>query len=118
LQDCETVKPAVTAAVQPSHFVQFDHNSSFISRAEADRLKAFAQSVRGKKLSLLAEASTPGSDDYNVQLSERRLRHVVEALVKEGFSPEDLHPTTAIGEQNGKPSAEGRRVTKTVEQSK
>ena len=118
LQDCETAKPAVTAAVQPSHFVQFDHNSSFISRAEADRLKAFAQSVRGKKLSLLAEASTPGSDDYNVQLSERRLRRVVEALVKEGFSPEDLHPTTAIGEQNGKPSAEGRRVTITVEQSK
>lgn len=104
--------------MQPSHFVQFDHNSSFISRAEADRLKAFAQSVRGKKLSLLAEASTPGSDDYNVQLSERRLRRVVEALVKEGFSPEDLHPTTAIGEQNGKPSAEGRRVTITVEQSK
>lgn len=74
--------------------------------------------MRGKKLSLVAEASTPGSNGYNQQLSERRLRRVVEALVKEGFALEDLHPTTAIGEQQGKPSAEGRRVTITVEQSK
>ena len=85
LQDCENSKP--TAAT------------------------AFARSVRGKKLSLMAEASTPGSNGYNQQLSERRLRRVVEVLVKEGFALEDLHPTTAIGEQQGKPSAEGRRVT-------
>jgi len=110
LQDCENSKPTA-AADQASHFVQFDHNSSYMSRAEADRLKAFARSVRGKKLSLVAEASTSGSNGYNQQLSERRLTRVVEALVKEGFSPEDLHPTTAIGEQKGKPSAEGRRVT-------
>lgn len=117
LQDSENGK-TTAAAVQPSHFVQFDHNSSYMSRAEADRLKAFARSVRGKKLSLVSEASTPGSNGYNQQLSERRLTRVVEALVKEGFALEDLHPTTAIGEQQGKPSAEGRRVTITVEQSK
>lgn len=115
LQDCENSKPTVATAVQPSHFVQFDHNSSYMSRAEADRLKAFAQSVRGKKLALVAEASTPGTEGYNQTLSERRLQRVVEALVKEGFALEDLHPTTAIGEQNGKPSAEGRRVTITIE---
>ena len=117
LQDCENSKPTA-AADQASHFVQFDHNSSYMSRAEANRLKAFARSVRGKKLSLVAEASTPGSNGYNQQLSERRLTRVVEVLVKEGFALEDLHPTTAIGEQQGKPSAEGRRVTITVEQSK
>lgn len=115
LQDCENAKPAT---VQPSHFVQFDHNSSYMSREEADRLKAFARSVRGKRLSLVAEASTPGTENYNQQLSERRLTRVVEALVKEGLALEDLHPTTAIGAQNGKPAAEGRRVTITVEQNK
>ena len=115
LQDCENSKPTAATAAQPSHIVQFDHNSSYMSRAEADRLKAFARSVRGKKLSLVAEASTPGSNGYNQQLSERRLTRVVEALVKEGFALEDLHPTTAIGEQKGKPSAEGRRVTITAE---
>ena len=118
LTDCEERQAESPATVQPSHFVQFAHNSSYMSREEAEHLKAFAQSVRGSKLALVAEASTPGTDDYNVQLSERRLRRVVEALVKEGLAPEDLHPTTAIGEQNGKPSAEGRRVTITVEQSK
>lgn len=118
LQDRENAKPAAAIAVQPSHFVQFDHNSSYISRTEAERLKAFAQSVRGKQLSIVAEASTSGSDSYNQQLSERRLTRVVEALLKEGFAPEELRPTTAIGEQNGKPAAEGRRVTITVEKSK
>ena len=88
-----------------------------MSREEADRLRAFAQSVKGQKLALTAEASTPGNNDYNQQLSERRLSRVVEALVKEGFAPEDLHPTTAIGEQQGKPAAEGRRVTITIQQS-
>lgn len=117
LTDCENSKPT-EAAVQPSHFVQFDHNSSYMSRAEADRLSAFARSVKGYKLALVAEASTPGDDDYNSQLSERRLRHVMDALIKEGFSLEDLRPTTAIGEQNGKPDAEGRRVTITIEQSR
>ena len=101
--------------VQPSHYVQFSHNSSYFSREEGDRLKAFARSVRGKKLILVAEASTPGRADYNQTLSERRLAHVVEVLVAEGFAREDLHPQTAIGEQRGKPAAEGRRVTITVE---
>ena len=115
LTDCEERQAESPATVQPSHFVQFDHNSSYMSRTEVDRLKAFVQSVRGSKLALVAEASTPGTDDYNVQLSERRLRRVVEALVKEGLAPEDLRPTTAIGERNGKPAAEGRRVTIKVE---
>ena len=114
LKECEEGKTAVAL----SHFVQFDHNSSFMSRAEAERLKSFAQSVLGRKLSLTAEASTPGEDGYNQALSERRLNRVVEALIKEGFAPEDLHPQTAIGEQNGKPAGEGRRVTITVSDSK
>ena len=118
LSDCEERQAESPATVQPSHFVQFDHNSSYMSRTEVDRLKAFVQSVRGHRLALVAEASTPGTDDYNVHLSERRLARVVEALVREGFDKADLHPQTAIGEQNGKPSAEGRRVTITVEQSK
>ncbi|MGR4838798.1 MULTISPECIES: OmpA family protein [unclassified Bacteroides] len=116
LQDCENSKPTTAAAVvQTSHFVQFAHNSSYMSREEAHRLETFARSVKGQKLALVAEASTPGTTGYNQTLSERRLTRVVEALVKEGFALEDLHPTAAIGERNGKPRAEGRRVTITVE---
>ena len=119
LSDCEECRAraeaeAVASAAPTSHFVQFDHNSSHVGGAEADRLRAFARSVRGERLSLVAEASTPGGEDYNVRLSERRLRRVVEILVGEGLSAGDLRPATAIGARNGKPSAEGRRVTITV----
>ena len=117
LSDCEECRAraeAEASAAPASHFVQFDHNSSHVGGAEADRLRAFARSVRGERLSLVAEASTPGGEDYNVRLSERRLRRVVEILVGEGLPAGDLRPATAIGARNGKPSAEGRRVTITV----
>lgn len=119
LSDCEECRAraeaeAEASAAPASHFVQFDHNSSHVGGAEAERLRAFARSVRGERLSLVAEASTPGGEDYNVRLSERRLRRVVEILVGEGLSAGDLRPATAIGARNGKPSAEGRRVTITV----
>ena len=119
LSDCEECRAraeaeAVASAAPASHFVQFDHNSSHVGGAEADRLRAFARSVRGERLALVAEASTPGGEDYNVRLSERRLRRVVEILVGEGLPAGDLRPATAIGARNGKPSTEGRRVTITV----
>ena len=117
LSDCEECRAraeAVASAAPASHFVQFDHNSSHVGGAEAERLRAFARSVRGERLALVAEASTPGGEDYNVRLSERRLRRVVEILVGEGLPAGDLRPATAIGARNGKPSAEGRRVTITV----
>lgn len=117
LRECEQSKPVVqqpAAAVAP-HFVQFAHDSSYFDRTEAERLRTFAQSVQGRRLNLIAEASTPGDTDYNQQLSERRLQRVIDFLVKEGFSRDNLRPTVAVGEQNDKPSAEGRRVTITVE---
>lgn len=113
LTDCEKSKKNVEPA---THYVQFAHNSSYMSREETDRLRSFAQSVKGQKLSILAEASTPGTAEYNQTISERRLKRVVKLLLKEGFAPEDLHPQTAIGAQNGKKTAEGRRVTITVKQ--
>ena len=109
LNDCRNSKRAVTEA--PEHYVQFAHNSSYISREETDRLRSFARSMKGEKLAILAEASTPGTPEYNQTISERRLERVVKVLLKEGFAPEDLHPQTAIGAQNGKKNFEGRRVT-------
>lgn len=120
LSECASRKPepAAGSQPQPQHFVQFDNNSSFIGSDETESLKAFAARMKGSKLSLVAEASTPGAKEYNQQLSERRLQRVIDILVKEGFDPSDLKPSIAIGAQNGKPAEEGRRVTITVEQSK
>lgn len=109
LNDCRNSKRAVAEA--PEHYVQFAHNSSYMSREETDRLRSFARSMKGEKLAILAEASTPGTPEYNQTISERRLERVVKVLLKEGFAPEDLHPQTAIGAKNGKKNFEGRRVT-------
>ena len=109
LDDCQKSKSAVAEAT--GHYVQFAHNSSSMSREETERLRSFARSMKGQKLSILAEASTPGTPEYNQALSERRLKRVVKVLLKEGFAPSDLHPQTAIGARNGKATFEGRRVT-------
>ena len=114
LDDCERSKTTV-AETAPKHYVQFAHNSSYLSKEEVIRLREFARSVKGERLGILAEASTPGTPDYNQAISERRLARVVAILLKEGFAKEDLRPQNAIGAQGGKSTAEGRRVTITVE---
>lgn len=83
------------------HFVQFSHDSYTISSIELERLQAFARSARGHQ-----------------QLSSRRLQQVARALIAEGFAAEDLDPQIAIGEEKGKPAAEGRRVTITIKVKK
>ena len=112
LSDCEQREVVVE---KPTYTVQFDHNSSYFSKEEGEALKAFAQQHAGKKLSLVAEASKPGDKGYNQALSERRLMRVIKALKEAGFAEEDLKPSIAIGAQRGIDSAEGRRVTITVE---
>ena len=111
LNDCEQRQPVE----KPTYSVQFDHNSSYFSKEEGEALKAFAQQHAGKKLSLVAEASKPGDKGYNQALSERRLMRVIKALKEAGFAEEDLQQSIAIGAQRGIDSAEGRRVTITVE---
>lgn len=114
LDDCRESKKTVAKA--PEHYVQFAHNSSSMSREETDRLRSFARSMKGRKLAILAEASTPGTAKYNQTISERRMKRVVKILRQEGFAPEDLHPQTAVGARNGKRNYEGRRVTITVKE--
>ena len=112
LRDCEQSKVVVE---KPTYTVQFDHNSSYFNKEQGEALKAFARQHQGKKLSLLAESSSPGSEEYNQALSERRLMRVIQALQAEGFTTEQLKPCVAIGAQRGIDSAEARRVTITVE---
>lgn len=114
LNDCQQSQENVVVT-KPEHTVLFDHNSFCFTKEQAEALKAFAQQYKGKKLSLIAEASLPGTKAYNQRLSERRLERVVNALQEVGFAVEDLQPRFAIGSQRGIDSAEVRRVTITVE---
>lgn len=113
LEDCINSKPV--AVEKPSCTILFDNNSSKLSDQDNEILKAFAEQYKGKTLSLVAEASKPGTKEYNQRLSERRLDRVIKALEKLGFASEELNPSIAIGAQRGIDSAEARRVTITVE---
>lgn len=106
----------LVAMRQREHVVPFAHDSHRISTYEQERLRSFARSAQGKGLSLVAEASTPGSRSYNQKLSERRLQSVVSFLITEGFDQLQLNPQTAIGEQNNISTAEARRVTINVQE--
>jgi outer membrane protein OmpA-like peptidoglycan-associated protein len=114
LNDCQQSKVNVVVE-KPEHTVLFDNNSSYFTKEQAEALKAFAEQYKGKKLSLVAEASRPGSKEHNQRLSERRLERVIKALQEVGFAEKDLKPSIAIGAQRGIDSAEARRVTITVE---
>lgn len=116
LNDCEEEKARAAVQELPSHYVQFGHDKSAVTKEEAEKLRAFAQTVQGRPLKLVAEASTPGTKQYNQKLSERRLSRVMKILKKEGFLHKNLYWSIAIGADNGKPSAEGRRVTITVQE--
>jgi outer membrane protein OmpA-like peptidoglycan-associated protein len=111
----DDVQKIVTKEKKPQHTVLFDNNSSYFSEAQGAALREFARKHRGKKLSLVAEASQPGTKEYNQEISERRLERVVKALVKEGFKEKELRPSIAIGSKRGIDSARARRVTITVE---
>ena len=97
------------------HVVFFEHNHAQCSKQEQARLRAFAQSAKGNKLALVAQASTPGTAPYNQRLSEQRLQNVMQLLMAEGFARQDLDPGIAVGEQNGIPGTDGRIVTITIE---
>ena len=102
-------------ADKETYVVPFDNGSAVVSKAEREKLSLFAQSVRGKQLSIMAEASTPGTKDGNQRLSERRLESVIKILLEEGLKKENLKPRLAIGAQNGISTPDGRKVTITVE---
>jgi len=116
LDECEESKKGLVPAEKVSHVVYFPTNSSRFSKEEGEALKAFAATVHGKRLSLLAESSTSGASDYNQVLSEKRMERVIDALVEAGIPREDIHPTIAIGERNGIATVDGQRVTIVVEE--
>ncbi len=116
LKECGESREALLAQLnKPTHVVQFENNSSDLSDADKAALTAFAERVKGKKLSMMAEASTPGTKQHNQRLSERRLQQIIKVLKEAGVAAEDISPAFAVGEQRGLDGAEARRVKITVE---
>ena len=92
--------------------VFFDVNQAKVSQEDQLRLAELARKVLrgGRKLTLIAEASSDGSSDHNMKLSERRLASVLDVLQVNGLSEEHIEMAKAIGEENQVPGPEQRKV--------
>ncbi len=103
LSDCQNEKGLT---------VFFDVNQAAISQQDQLRLAQLARKVlrNGRKLSLIAEASSDGSSAYNMKLSERRLASVLDVLQVNGITEEQIEMAKAIGEENQVPGPEQRKV--------
>ncbi|NWF37111.1 OmpA family protein [Mariprofundus sp. KV] len=90
---------AATAAGPAISSIGFDNNSSWLNRSAAAALKQLVVTLKQQpdlQLVVAGHASTPESEKYNMWLSQRRTKRVVNYLVSHGISAERL-----VGEAYG-----------------
>ena len=107
-------KPKVVVAEKPKRVVvednrivinekiQFDFNKATI-KAESDSLmqeiiKVIKDHPHIKKLAIEGHTSSEGSDKYNLKLSDKRAKAVLEYLVKKGELPKEMFTAKGFGE--------------------
>lgn len=102
--------------------IQFDFNKATI-RAESDDLmneiiKVIKENPHIKKIAIEGHTSSEGSDKYNLKLSDKRAKAVMEYLVSKGGLPKEMFSAKGFGES--KPIAdesteEGKEKNRRVE---
>lgn len=102
--------------------IQFDLNKATI-KPESDSLmqeiiKVIKEHPHIKKLAIEGHTSSEGSDKYNLKLSDKRAKAVMDYLVKKGELPKEMFTAKGFGE--GKPIAdesteEGKEKNRRVE---
>jgi outer membrane protein OmpA-like peptidoglycan-associated protein len=119
----ETVTETVTKPAPPapiaqqasatSYTLHFGFGKSNIANSEEAILDRAAEDIKKYSpaaVTVSGYASTPGSDDYNQVLSEKRAQAVAQALSREGVDPEIIHQR-AYGETHlAVPTANGLRM--------
>jgi len=102
--------------------IQFEYNDSKIKEVSYDLLNEIAQVIKDnphiKKIQIEGHASSEGNDNYNMRLSDRRAKSVMEYLVSKGGIAADRLTAKGFGET--KPIAsndteEGREKNRRVE---
>ncbi len=83
----------------------FDKNSSYLSSAEKQKLLKFSQTLQDHtntklKIVLVGHADYRGDKDYNIWLSERRAKRVLDSLKEDGFNGNAEMEIRALGEEN------------------
>ena len=96
----------------------FTVDKTNITSQEKLRLKKFIKDLKQQgnyKLTVIGEASSDGVSSKNFKLSEGRLNNVVAFLKKQGIDDFSIKLEKAIGDSNGCPREECRRVQIIVE---
>ncbi|PCC66878.1 Outer membrane protein OmpA [Nannocystis exedens] len=102
--------------------IEFDFNKATI-RPESDGLMAEIISVikenpHIKKIAIEGHTSSEGSDKYNLKLSDKRAKAVMEYLVKKGGLPKEMFTAKGFGESkplSDESTEEGKENNRRVE---
>lgn len=97
--------------------IQFDNNSSTVSKADEERLSRLADDLKANDqitIDLVGEASAEGETEKNQALSEKRLANVLAILNKNGIGNDYIHSAKAIGDTHKVNGASHRRVEITI----
>ena len=81
-------KPQPPKEIAPAVQIYFDFNKSAIKKSEEEKLKKLLEDLKTKKdykLTLTGHTDSTGNDDYNLQLSQRRVDEVYDWLVENGM---------------------------------
>jgi outer membrane protein OmpA-like peptidoglycan-associated protein len=102
--------------------IQFDFNKATI-RPESDDLmneiiKVIKENQHIKKIAIEGHTSSEGSDKYNLKLSDKRAKAVMEYLVTKGSLPKEMFTAKGFGESKAiadESTEEGKEKNRRVE---
>jgi outer membrane protein OmpA-like peptidoglycan-associated protein len=102
--------------------IQFDFNKATI-KPESDSLMqeiitVIKENPHIKKIAIEGHTSSEGSDKYNLKLSDRRAKAVMEYLVKKGELPKEMFTAKGFGESKqiaDESTEEGKEKNRRVE---
>ncbi len=118
----EPIPPKITVPLKTSLTVLFDFDKADLrpeSKPELDRAIRFIQQNPGKKFEIGAHTDALGTDEYNLDLSERRAAAVRSYLLQNGVNP-DIIVSKGYGESqpiDTNDTPEGRQRNRRVELS-
>ncbi len=113
-------EPAPVAPLGQLEIIYFLSDSADLTseaRAKLDRVVAELQRVPEARVEVQGHTDNRNSDEYNMELSKRRIRAVIDYLTGKGIALERLRPL-ALGESSPAASnatAEGRALNRRVE---
>ena len=100
-KEAQKQRDDIAAKIKALGNVYFDLNSSYLTKKDKTLLSTLAQILKENPevmLRVTSHTDARGTDNYNLWLSERRLKRTVAQLMDEGVSEKQLQ-TDALGEK-------------------